>query len=203
LIQSLSIAVRSPATWLAVIIGLVCIVLHFTGMAETWHFDRQRFEDGGWHLLLTGNFVHLGQSHMWLNVGTLVLIWGLVWENFNAWQWALITLVSSLLVTVGLYLFDPDILHYYGFSGALHGMIIAGCIADIRNFPKLAIFVLCVVTAKLTYEQTFGAMPHSEAGAGGAVAVNSHLYGAIGGVMGPILLGIEKWFGKPKAAETE
>lgn len=191
--STLSIAVRSPALWLAVLIAVLCIGLQFAGLAETWRFDRQAIASGAWYLLLTGNFVHLGGGHLWMNMAGFVLIVALVWQHFKAWEWAMVILISSLFVGVGLYVRDPAITWYVGYSGTLHGLIIAGCLADLKHYPKSAALLLIMVIGKLVWEQIAGPLPGSQEVAGGNVVVNSHLYGAIGGAAAAsILLGVRR-----------
>lgn len=198
MIPSVFIAVRSPALWLAVFVALLCIVLQFSGLDTDLRFDRARIAAGAWHLLLTGNFVHLGLSHLGMNMAGFVLIVALVWQHFKAWEWLVVILFSSIVVGVGLYLRDPYVDWYVGFSGTLHGLIIAGCLADLKHYPKSAALLLALVVAKLIWEQMGGALPGSESLAGGDVVVNSHLYGAIGGaIVGLLLLGIRYARGAP------
>jgi len=152
-------------------------------------FDRQAIANGRVWLLLTGNFVHLGVPHLLLNMAGLVLVGLLVWPNFNFLQWLIILCVSSIGVCIGLYLFDPGVSYYVGFSGTLHGLILAGTLADFKRFPRAAALLLLLVVGKLLWEQINGPMPGSEETVGGSVVVNSHLYGAItGGLVGGILL---------------
>lgn len=180
--------IQNPSLQLAALIAVVCVGLQFMGLESILRFDRTGVDSGKWWLLLTGNFVHLGISHLLLNLAGLALIVALVWPNFNAAQWLLITLTSSVGVGVGLYLFDPNIRWYVGFSGTLHGLILAGTLADFRRFPLPALMLLILVCAKLGYEQINGPVPGSESAAGGAVVVNSHLYGAITGAIVGIFL---------------
>lgn len=191
MIQSVFIAVRSPAFWLAVFVALLCIVLQFSGAVPALSFNRESIASGEWYLLLTGNFVHLGLSHLGMNMAGFALIVALVWQHFKAWEWLIVILFASMGVGLGLYLRDPHVLGYVGFSGTLHGLIIAGCLADLKHYPKSAALLLVLVTGKLVWEQISGALPGSESMAGGAVVVNSHLYGAIAGaIIGAVLLGI-------------
>lgn len=191
MIPSVSIAVRPPTFWLALFVGVLCVGLQYLGLAETWRFERQAIASGSWHLLLTGNFVHLGLGHLWMNMAGFALIVVLIWQHFNLLEWVTVIVFASLVVGLGLYLRDPHVEIYYGFSGTLHGVIIAGCLADIRHYPKSASVLLVLVIGKLAWEQISGPLPGSEETAGGLVIVNSHLYGAIGGaVMAAILLGI-------------
>lgn len=177
------------ATQVLIFIILVCTALQAMGLSDTLRFDRGAIENGHWWLLLTGNFVHFGLGHLLLNLAGLILTYSLVWRNFNASEWLAITLVASMGVGVGLYLWDREIFWYVGFSGTLHGLIIAGTLADFRRYPGQAALLLGVVIAKLAFEQLYGSLPGSAEAAGGAVAVNSHLYGAItGAIIGVILL---------------
>lgn len=178
-----------PATQVAIFIALLCLALQAGGLSDTLRFDRGAIDAGQWWLLLTGNFVHFGAGHLLLNLAGLLLIYSLVWSNFNAREWIVITLIASMGVGVGLYLWDPSIFWYVGFSGTLHGLIIAGTLADFRRYPGQAALLLLVIIAKLVFEQVQGALPGSAAAAGGDVAVNSHLFGAItGAIIGSLLL---------------
>jgi rhomboid family GlyGly-CTERM serine protease len=189
LIPSLYIAVRSPALWLAIAVAVLCIGLQALGLAETWRFDRQQIDEGAWYLLLSGNFVHFGTQHLWMNMLGFGFIVALVWQHFNVWEWLIVVVFASLAVGIGLYFRDPHILWYVGFSGTLHALMVAGSLADLKHYPKTAGLLLVLVAAKLTWEQIGGALPGSEEMAGGSVAVNSHLYGAVAGaVIAPVLL---------------
>jgi rhomboid family GlyGly-CTERM serine protease len=174
--------IANPALWLAAVIIVLCIALQTVGLESTLRFDRQAIEKGHWWLLLSGNFVHLGSSHLWMNMAGLALIVALVWTQFNVWEWAIIILFSSICVGLGLYLFDHEVNWYVGFSGSLHGLIIAGSLADLKRYPKSAAALLIMVSGKLAWEQLAGPLPGSESVAGGSVVVNAHLYGAIAGL---------------------
>ena len=192
---------RSPAIWLAIGIAVLCIALQFSGLEPTLRFDRQAIEKGHWWLLLSGNFVHLSHSHLGMNMAGLALIVALVWAQFNAWQWLLIILFSSICVGLGLFMFDEQIIWYVGFSGTLHGLIIAGSLADLKRYPRSATALLVMVGAKLVWEQLAGPLPGSESVAGGNVVVNAHLYGAVAGlVIGIPMLALR--YRKPNPAAT-
>ena len=189
MIQSLKGLLFRPSYWLAAGIVILCIVLQYADLDDSLRFFRGSIVDGKWWLLLSGNFVHLGTGHLWMNMAGLILVGALVWQHFGAIEWAIIVLVSSLAVGIGLLLFDPDVIAYVGFSGTLHGLIIAGAIADLRTYPKSAALLLVLVVAKLLWEQSVGPLPGSESVAGGSVVVNAHLYGAVAGaLLAPMLL---------------
>lgn len=180
---------KRPAIIFAIVLVLFCVLVQVLGFSSSWRFDREAIANGHYWLLLSGNFVHLGLSHLGMNMAGLILIVALVWSRFNAWEWGFTTFVASLFVGVGLYQLDPSVLWYVGFSGTLHGLLLAGVLADLKYFPRSAAALLLFVIAKLGYEQVIGPVPGSESVAGGNVVVNSHLYGAVGGVvMGLILM---------------
>ncbi len=183
MIHSFKQALTTPSYWFAAALTILCVALHYAGLSDNLRFDRQAIDNGAWWLLLSGNFVHLGESHLWMNMAGLGLVVALVWGHFSAKQWLLITIFSSVVVGIGLYFLDDEVQWYVGFSGSLHGLIIAGVIRDIKIYPKSACLLLTLIIGKLVWEQVAGALPGSEAAAGGRVVVNAHLYGAIAGAV--------------------
>lgn len=183
MIQTLKNLSHSPAHRLAACVALLCITLQYAGLDDTLQFQRASIDAGSWWLLLTGNFVHLGSSHLWMNLAGFALVVALVWQHFSYRQWLLIILFSSVVVGLGLWLYNPEVEGYVGFSGTLHGLILAGCLADLRVYPKSAAILLTLIIGKLAWEQFAGALPGSESVAGGSVVVDAHLYGALGGAV--------------------
>ena len=189
MIRKLSDVYRSPAYQLVLVLAIVCITLQYAGLTQTLEYRRSLISNGHWWLLLTGNFVHLGTSHLWMNMAGLGLVVALVWQHYSALQWSALIILCSLGVGVGLWFFNPEVEGYVGFSGTLHGLIIAGTLADLRTYPRSAAVLLVLVVGKLVWEQSRGALPGSESVAGGLVLVDAHLYGAISGaVIAPILI---------------
>lgn len=182
-------------------VATLCLLLQGAGLVEALRFDRDEIGAGAWWRLLSGNFVHLGTSHLLMNLAGLALVVSLVWRRFGAAEWAVVTLLCSLVVGIGLYALNPDIDWYVGFSGTLHGLIVAGSVADLRHYPRSAALLLVLIAVKLLWEQYAGALPGSEATAGGRVVVDSHLYGAIGGaLLAPPLLALQRW--RARRADT-
>jgi rhomboid family GlyGly-CTERM serine protease len=143
-------------------------------------YQRAAIAAGEWWRVLTAHIVHLDAGHATLNGLGLVLMWALFARDYSPLRWLAIYWVSALAISLGLYVFDPQIEWYVGASGALHGVMTAGTLAHLRRGDLdgwiLAIFII----AKLSYEQFAGQMPF--AGAANTV-VDAHLYGAIGGLV--------------------
>jgi rhomboid family GlyGly-CTERM serine protease len=131
-----------------------------------------------------------------MNVLGLLLVWALVGSAWRAGQWLVITLITIFIIDLGFWVLLPDLTWYVGLSGLLHGLLVAGLVASLmrpaaRHVESFVLAILIVL--KLAYEQWAGALPGSAGVAGGAVIVDAHLYGAIGGlVAGLLLFGIER-----------
>lgn len=159
------------------------------GLLEIWgdsgrillRYDRVAIASGeGWRLL-SGHFVHLGLSHFVLNVAGLLLISYLVFGHFRMDQWLIIGLTTIVGIDLGFWFLQPQLAWYVGLSGLLHGLLAAGLVAGVRLHDPEARVLAVLLTAKLLYEQLFGALPGSEQATGGAVIYSAHLYGALWG----------------------
>jgi hypothetical protein len=90
--------------------------------------------------------------------------------------------VAALAVNLGLFWFTPGVRWCVGLSGVLHGLMIVGFGGWALQGERYAWGLLAVVVAKMTWEQLGGDMPWTEELAGGAVIVDAHLWGALGGL---------------------
>jgi membrane associated rhomboid family serine protease len=121
-------------------------------------YDRTALAAGEWWRLLSAHIVHLDFEHAVLNSLGLVLMWALFASDYRPRQWLVIMLVSVAAIDAGLWLRDSTVAWYVGSSGALHGMMAAGTLA-----------------------QWVGALPFSDSHAG--VVVDAHLFGAVAGAL--------------------
>ncbi|MHB8471744.1 MAG: rhombosortase [Gammaproteobacteria bacterium] len=150
---------------------------------DALRYQRAAILDGELWRLFSAHLVHLGWSHWVLNVAGLALVWALLEDELaGIFGWVAL-LGSGLAIGLGLLLFDPELQWYVGLSGVLHGLFAAGAVRHWPAQPRAATLMLVVLAVKLGWEQYFGAMPGTGALAGGAVIVDAHLFGAIGGVI--------------------
>ena len=177
-----------PVWWIPIGIATVSTLLQALGLDTMLRYSREGVAHGQLWLLLTGNFVHLGWSHLVLNLAGLLMVWWFYDDEFSVGEWLWIVLVSGLFVTVGLYFLDPQLIWYVGLSGLLHGLFIAGGIRLLGRDTRFAVLLLALFAAKLSWEQMVGSLPGTSDMAGGPVVVDSHLYGAIGGAVAALLL---------------
>lgn len=172
-----------PAHWLAIAVGIACIVFQTTGLVEFFRFSRSDILSGQWWRLLTGNLVHLGYPHLFLNLAGLAVISALLAPAMTVRQWTITGVVSMTGVGIGLLLLDPQLRWYVGLSGVLYGLLLGGAIAEFQRQRLVAIVLAGYTIGKVTWEQLYGAAESSEKIAGGNVIVNAHLYGMISGAL--------------------
>ena len=174
---------RLHALPLSIVLISTALALGGQTVTEALRYQRGAILDGQWWRLISGNLVHLGWSHLLLNLAGLVLVWLLFHHALSLRSWIVVTLASALAVGGGLLLFDPGIQWYVGLSGALHGLFAAGLVAALSSGNRAEWLLLLLFVAKLTWEQLVGTMPGTAELAGGNVIVDAHLYGAIGGAI--------------------
>lgn len=185
---------RSPSRgnhWaVPLVLALVCGLLVIVGedAREALKYDRLAIVDGEFWRLVTGHLVHMGVSHYVLNMAGLLLVWLLTGRYFSLSEWVTVLLVTLVLTTAGFWFVDRNLLWYVGLSGILHGLLVAGSLRGLRELPGESAVILCVVAAKLAWEQLAGPLPGSESVSGGNVIVNAHLFGAVGGAVAAGLL---------------
>ncbi|HHJ16012.1 MAG TPA: rhombosortase [Gammaproteobacteria bacterium] len=173
-----------------VAVGLTALLLQAAGpaVAQALRYQREAILHGEIWRLLTGQLLHLGWSHLLLNLVALALITALFGRLFRPGVWAWIYAGSFLATTLGLLLLQPGLQWYVGLSGALHGLFAAGAVVSIRRRESGAVLLLAVLVFKLGWEQLAGPLPGSTEWSGGTVITAAHLYGAIGGVLVGLLL---------------
>jgi rhomboid family GlyGly-CTERM serine protease len=143
-------------------------------------YQRAGLQAGQWWRVLSAHFVHLDAAHTTLNSMGLVLMWALFARDYSPLRWLAIYLFSSLCISAGLWLWDPEVGFYVGASGALHGVMTAGTLAHLRRRDLDGWILAVFIAVKLGFEQFLGALPFSSSG---NTIVDAHLYGALGGLV--------------------
>lgn len=181
---------RNGVIWLLGLLGAVSVLLAFGGESArlALRYERVAMLAGEYWRLATGHVIHLGTAHLVLNLAGLVLIGMLFHRDYTARQWLIVFAASALCIDVGFVLFEPQLQWYVGLSGVLHGALAAGAVAWWRHETRPVAFALIAVLAgKLAWEQWRGALPFS---GDIPVIVDAHLYGAIGGLIAGLGIGL-------------
>lgn len=145
-------------------------------------YERSAVLGGQLWRLLTAHLVHLGWMHLALNAAALLLVALLFGTRWRTRQWAALALAAALAVSLGLLLANPRLGWYVGLSGVAHGLFAAGALGHWRAQRAAAALGLAALAAKLAWEQLGGGATAPPALIGGATVVDSHLYGALGGL---------------------
>lgn len=127
-----------------------------------------------------------------MNMGALGLIWLMFAKRFSTPEWLVVFAVSALTVSTGVHVHNTEFMYYVGLSGVLHGLVSAGVVRELKFDRFFALAVGALTAIKLGYEQINGALPGSEETAGGNVLVDSHLFGAMGGVLAVLVIWLIK-----------
>lgn len=168
----------------ATILVIALLNTSFQETLETWlRYDRVTILEGEIWRVLTAHTLHLTWNHLFMNLAGLIFIFFFFGNLLTQKQWLVLMLFSACFISLILLWSQPDLRWYVGLSGVLHGLFIAGGIADIKVRPKEAYIFLSFIVGKLAYEQMMGPLPGSEESAGGPVLVDAHFYGAISGLL--------------------
>jgi len=179
------------AGWAAVIVVVLLSALaQAGGLVPLLRYDRLAIANGELWRLISGHLVHLGPSHLVLNAIGLVLVAALVGPRMHLAGWGFAFVLSSLVISAGLWLHTPQLQWYVGLSGVLHGLLVAGAVNGLteRSERWFSLTLLMLLTAKIGWEQVLGPMPGTAAAAGGPVVVDAHLFGALGGLAATVLV---------------
>lgn len=183
--QNNKISIDYREWWLPLWLSLTAIAISLLGeeAAELLRYQRSELQTGEWWRVVSGHFVHLGWSHLWLNLAGLLLVWALVKHAFSALSWWGLIVFSQIGISLGLWWWLPQLDWYVGLSGLLHGMLLAGSLQLALRGDREMWLLLLVVIAKLAWELLQGPMPGSREAAGGNVIVEAH---SLGGLVGAL-----------------
>lgn len=134
-------------------------------------YSRTGVENGEYWRLITAHFAHLSWTHLGLNAISLLIIWELTTKSYSLW-WIM---TCGLGISLGLWVFSPEVIWYVGLSGILHGLL---AVVVWKRYQILFIFLII----KLIWEQLYGGLPTISNLTSGLVIVDAHLYGTIIGI---------------------
>lgn len=174
--------------WLFIL--LLSAYLQVSGQVPNWRYDQSLINAGDYWLLLSGNIVHLNWTHWGLNIAGLTLGAFFFGAYGSIFHWMFVIFLSAFIVGLGLYWFNPEVMTYVGLSGVLHGLLIYGGVREIRVYPASGYVFLLLLVGKLIWELIYGSVPGSEDMIEGRVVTDAHLYGAIGGGVAAVILGL-------------
>lgn len=138
----------------SVVITLLLLMVYLLPESATTilQYDRTAISAGEYWRLLTGQYVHITLSHLLLNLLGIWFIWLLFAEHISGWSYLWLVALSALFCNVAMWLFNPEILFYVGFSGVLYALFTWGALHDIQHNIRAGFIFLIVVICKASYE---------------------------------------------------
>lgn len=133
--------------------------------------------------LFTGHLLHTNGFHLLLNLSALVMLWALHNRFYTYINYTLLFLFCALSTSLGIFFSDPSLTQYVGLSGVLHGIFVFGAIMDILSKDKTGYLLFIAVWLKIAYEQIYGASAEVSSLIEANVAIDAHLWGAVGGLI--------------------
>jgi rhomboid family GlyGly-CTERM serine protease len=179
------------AAWPAWLVAGVCVAVALAGAGAhgLLEYRRAAILAGQWWRIVTGNVVHMGPTHLAMDLAGLGLLWILCAPVLAGLRWLAATIVGMLAVGLGLLAFAPQVAWYVGISGVLHTYWAAGSILLIAAGFREGWLMIAGLAIKLVFEQTVGPMPFSESLLTEPVVVAAHLWGSVGGgIVGGVFL---------------
>lgn len=146
-------------------------------------YQHQLISQGELWRSFTGHFLHTNGIHLLLNLAALILLWALHGHFYTLKSYSLLFITSALICSAGLFYFSPGIHQYVGLSGVLHGIFVFGALMDIRHKDKTGYLLFIGVWLKIAHEQFYGASEQVSTLIDANVAVDAHLWGAVGGLI--------------------
>lgn len=182
----------TPSLWLTLSLCAVLLLLGcFAAITEpALQFDRTLIAAEQWWRLFSGQFIHYGSYHLFMNVAALLLVGFILLRNISLFIYLELLATTLTAVGLGLYINNSELSYYAGLSGVLHGLIVAGLLLTLVETPMFNGLALFAVAGKLLQEQS-ASFDVNHPLLPVPVAVDAHVYGALAGlVFGCVILAL-------------
>jgi len=170
-------------------------------LSDFFVYQRSLVTQGEVWRVLTGHLFHTNGFHFLLNGAAVFMLWALHGHFYTIKNYLLVFIISALVCSIGIHWFSPSHEEYVGLSGILHGLFIWGAIEDIKAKERTGYLLFLGVILKIAHEQYYGASEDVAELIGANVAINAHLWGAIGGVLAALFLILLKSSGNKPAVQ--
>ena len=180
-----NLPLKKQHSMMVVIIAFFAILAYFFNdvVSELFVYKYQLISQGELWRAFTGHFFHTNGIHLLLNLAALLLLWALHGHFYHVKSYSLLFITSALICSAGMFYFSPEIRQYVGLSGILHGIFVFGAIMDMLHKDKTGYLLFVGVWLKIAHEQFYGASEQVSTLIDANVAIDAHLWGAVGGLL--------------------
>lgn len=172
--------------WFSVLLLGSILILNFVpeNVHESLNLKHSPIDQGEWWRLYSCHLLHLSLNHTLLNFAGYSIVIFSFRDEIPPVREILILFICATGVGLGIYFLNPEMYSYVGLSGAIYGVLIAFVIIGLNKTPGLSILFLAFIIFKFSYEAINGSTSNeTEKFIGGKVATDSHLYGALSGIL--------------------
>jgi rhomboid family GlyGly-CTERM serine protease len=175
------------------LIGVACLLMApwSDSAFEYLALDQQGLQYGEVWRIWTGQFVHTSWIHLGLNIAGLIALQQIFGDELERYDWGYAVVFISAFI--GIVWYGASVLGIYGSfayvvgaSALLHGLFSYAALLSLRGDKLLGTCVLLVIGAKIAWELFAGASVDSAEMIGMPVAVETHLYGYVAGLLAGI-----------------
>jgi rhomboid family GlyGly-CTERM serine protease len=168
-----------PIAFVLVLLVVMQLVHHHWDLA----WDRLAIEQGSYWRIISGQFVHNNTAHLVLNAVGGLLVYVLMRELVSGIQFIIHVFFIALLTGLVLYLFEPVLDYYLGFSAVLHGLVAAYAVIKLPQDNYFGGLILILLLVKLGFAES----PETADLIGIRVATEAHLWGVVSGVVSGLI----------------
>lgn len=167
---------------------IALIMVMATAQAFHHHTDlayiRSDITGGALWRLLSAHLVHHNAAHLLLNATALTAIWFIGHQEYPGLRFIWLSCSVATLTGCLLYLCEPQLAYYLGFSGALHGILAAIALRMVvHRFPP-GYLLGAALLLKLAWEYAANdAYASTAALIGLRVATEAHFWGTVSGLL--------------------
>lgn len=180
-----SLPVRLQHSALPLFISLVALIAFIfdSQISDLFVYHQQLIGQAQLWRLFSGHLLHTNGFHLALNIAAIGLLWALHGQFYSLAHYSALFVTCALSTSLGLYWFSPELQQYVGLSGILHGVFVWGAVMDIQHKDKTGYILFIGVWLKILHEQIYGASSDVANLIAAPVAVDAHLWGAVGGCL--------------------
>jgi len=137
-------------------------------LALIMQYDRNLIEAGQFWRLISCHFTHWTVEHAFWDI-TLFVVLSYICITTNLKRYCILLTASAIVVSLSVYLFNPDFIQYRGLSGIDSALFIDACISSIVKNKRILcrifnILFLIGFTGKITYEFVTGSAIFADSG---------------------------------------